>query len=86
VDVPVWVNPVFAGLTEFWARGADWPHVKAYLGVEEGDMVRGLRRALDLCRQFAFAPHMPERIAALCHEAAALMDRDEVHEALVWSD
>ncbi|MGI5844027.1 MAG: DEAD/DEAH box helicase [Candidatus Xenobium sp.] len=85
VDVPVLVNPVFAGLTEFWARGADWPHVKAYLGVDEGDMVRSLRRTLDLCRQFAFAPHMPERIATLCHEAAALMDRDEVHESLFWS-
>ena len=86
VDVPVWVNPVFAGLTEYWARGADWDHVKAYLGVDEGDLVRALRRTLDLCRQFAFAPGMPDRIARLCREAEGLLDRGEVHDAMVWTD
>lgn len=86
VEVPVWVNPVFAGLTEFWARGADWDHVRAYMGMEEGDLVRALRRTLDLCRQFAHAPFMPEKVARVCREAELLLDRGEVHDALVWTD
>jgi len=86
VDLPVWVNPVFSGLAEFWARGADWEHVKAYLGADEGDLVRALRRTLDLCRQFSFAPQMPEKIASLCREAEGLLDRDDVHEAMVWAE
>jgi hypothetical protein len=48
--------------------------------------VRALRRTLDLCRQFSFAPHMPDKIASLCREAEGLLDRDEVHEAMVWAE
>lgn len=84
VDTPVWINSVFSGLTEYWCRGASWEDVRAYLGWEEGDLIVAMRRTLDLLRQFQHAPHMPAKLCELCAEAEHMLDRDEVHEAIIW--
>ena len=87
VKVPLLLNSTFAGVTEFWCRGASWAAVRQYLGEEgEGDLIKVMRRSLDLLRQFAHAPHAPSKLVELCKEAETLLDRGEVHEAVMWSD
>jgi superfamily II RNA helicase len=80
VDVPVGFSPVLSGLTQLWAQGASWDDVRQATDYDEGDVVRSLRRTVDLCRQFARAPHSPKELTNLCLEAEALLARDEVKE------
>jgi superfamily II RNA helicase len=82
IDIPVAFTPVLAGLTQLWADGATWDDIRQSTEFDEGDVVRSLRRTVDLCRQFARAPHAPERLSRLCLESEALLARDEVLETI----
>ena len=87
VHVPVLINSTFSGITEFWCRGTSWRDVREFLGDEnEGDLIKVMRRTLDILRQFGHAPHVSERLSELCRQAEELLDRDEVHEAVMWSE
>lgn len=87
VHVPVLINSTFSGITEFWCRGTSWRDVREFLGDEnEGDLIKVMRRTLDILRQFEHAPHVSERLSELCRQAEELLDRDEVHEAVMWSE
>ena len=94
VDVPVLVNSAYSGLVELWSRGVSWDKLRwderrqcSYLSWdEEGDMMRLLRRTLDVLQQFVHAPGMPPGVVTRCQEAIELVDRDEVREAAMWSE
>ena len=86
VETPVIINSTYAGLVELWCRGAYWEEMRDYLGWEEGDMMRLLRRTLDVLQQLAHAPGMPSTIVEKCQKAIELVDRDEVREAAMWSE
>jgi superfamily II RNA helicase len=80
IDVPVGFSPTLAGLTQLWAEGATWDDIRQATDYDEGDVVRSLRRTVDLCRQFARAPHAPPGLSDLCMRAEKLIARDEVQE------
>lgn len=81
VDVPVIVNPVYAGLAQMWAQeNVDWDMMRVHVGFEEGDVIRCLRRTVDLARQIAHAPEVPQVTARVCGEVEALLSRDEVRD------
>jgi superfamily II RNA helicase len=80
IDIAIEFSPTFAGLTEMWANGATWNDIRNATTFDEGDVVRALRRTLDLCRQFMRAPGMPEAVVELCTRTEALLARDEVKE------
>ncbi|MBI3927750.1 MAG: DEAD/DEAH box helicase [Armatimonadetes bacterium] len=84
VDVPVPFNPFFCGLTEAWALGADWEQLHRMTRLEGGDVVRILRRTLDVCRQLTWAPGVSRGLASVCSEADRLLARDEVRESLYF--
>jgi superfamily II RNA helicase len=80
IDITIEFSPTFAGLTEMWANGASWDDIRMATSFDEGDVVRALRRTLDLCRQFIRAPGMPKDLANLCSRTELLLARDEVKE------
>ena len=80
IDIPIEFSPTFAGLTEMWANGATWNDIRNATTFDEGDVVRALRRTLDLCRQFMRAPGMPKPVVELCTRTEALLARDEIKE------
>jgi superfamily II RNA helicase len=82
VDVPVRVVDLLAGLTQLWAGGATWEQMLTATDMDEGDIVHFLRRTLDLLRQIAAAPHVPEHLRELARAAFALIDREPVNEVL----
>lgn len=83
VDVPVMVNPIFSGLAEAWAEGAAWEEVRDRAGMDEGDVVRALRRTLDMARQWARAPGLPPALSEKCREVEELIGRDQVKASLL---
>jgi superfamily II RNA helicase len=80
VDVPVRVVDPLAGLSQLWASGATWEQMLAATDMDEGDIVQFLRRTLDLLRQIATAPHVPEHRRDQARAAFALIDREPVNE------
>jgi superfamily II RNA helicase len=80
IDISIEFSPTFAGLTEMWANGATWNDIRNATTFDEGDVVRALRRTLDLCRQFMRAPGMPKPVVELCTRTEALLARDEIKE------
>lgn len=80
IEIPIEYSPVLAGLTQMWAEGATWEVMRQLSYCDEGDVVRSLRRTVDLCRQFARAPGVPDRIAQLCTQVEMAVYRDEVRE------
>lgn len=80
VDIPVGLSPTFSGLTEMWAHGAGWDDMRMATTYDEGDVVRALRRTVDLCRQFIRAPNVPEKVQNLLMDVERLIARDEVKE------
>ncbi|MFN7820724.1 MAG: DEAD/DEAH box helicase, partial [Cyanobacteriota bacterium] len=55
VVVPVWWEPELTGLVAHWARGASWNEVIGSTSLDEGDVVRVLRRTVDLLDQLPSA-------------------------------
>jgi superfamily II RNA helicase len=82
VDLPTRVYPEAAGLTQLWAEDADWDYLMTLTNLDEGDVVRLLRRTLDLLEQIAHAPLLEECVRSLARDAALALNREPVREIL----
>jgi superfamily II RNA helicase len=81
IEIPIEFAPTFSGLSQMWAEGANWEDIRHSTQFDEGDVVRALRRTVDLCRQYMRAPNVPEDVVNLCMKTEPLLARDEVKEA-----
>jgi superfamily II RNA helicase len=81
--MPVAVHAGFMPAVFRWASGDDdWSRiVEESFGGHEGDLIRALRRLIDLLRQLGDAPEVPAAIAALLLQAARVIDRGIVLES-----
>lgn len=80
VDVPVVVFPLYAGLAQEWARGTSWDALRSMAPFDEGDLVRCLRRTIDLARQIARAPGVSQATSMICNQVEELLARDEIRD------
>jgi superfamily II RNA helicase len=66
-----------------WAAGDDdWPRIVAQsFGGHEGDLIRAMRRLIDLLRQLAEGPEVPGAVAGTARAAARALDRGIVLES-----
>jgi superfamily II RNA helicase len=66
-----------------WASGEeDWASiVEESFGGHEGDLIRAMRRLIDLLRQLGEAPEVPEPLATLLTRASRVVDRGIVLES-----
>jgi superfamily II RNA helicase len=66
-----------------WASGDDdWAGVVARsFGGHEGDLIRAMRRLIDLLRQLAEGPEVPSGVADAAGAAARVLDRGIVLES-----
>lgn len=83
VTIPVRLNPVFAPLVEAWCLGGGWDDIRRLTLLDEGDVVRALRRCLDITRQFIYAPGVPRTVVGVCKRLEPLLARDEVQESAI---
>lgn len=82
VDKSVDVNPNISGLVEKWAEGIDWETLNKNTLMDEGDILRGIRRTLDISKQIAKAPNIDKSLQALATQAIGLLERDIVIEVV----
>lgn len=82
VFMPVWMEYTLSGLVEQWALGQSWEDTVSGTNLDEGDLVRILRRTLDLLSQLPHVPHLPSTVKDNARRAQMLLDRFPVSEVL----
>ena len=80
VNLPVWLEREFLGLVENWALGVEWSELCGNASLDEGDIVRILRRTLDFLSQIPHVPHCNDSIKQNAYRAMQLIDRFPVKE------
>ena len=80
VVMPVWWEPELTGLVHAWAQGAAWSEVIANTSLDEGDVVRVLRRTVDLLAQVPYAEAISERLRTQSRRALRAINRFPVCE------
>ena len=80
VVVPVWWEPELTGLVHAWASGAAWSEVIGATSLDEGDVVRVLRRTVDLLAQLPYAEAVSEELRRKARRALRAINRFPVCE------
>ena len=83
LGMPVSVHPGFMPSVYRWASGDDdWLGiVEKDFGGHEGDLIRAMRRLLDVLRQLADSPEVPQPTRQMVAQAARIIDRGVVLES-----
>ncbi|HEY9760925.1 MAG TPA: DEAD/DEAH box helicase [Trichocoleus sp.] len=82
VVVPVWMEYDLVGLVEQWAEQADWATLGQNTNLDEGDVVRMLRRTLDFLSQIPHVPYISDKIRGNARLAMESMNRFPVNEEI----
>ncbi|CCH68315.1 Superfamily II RNA helicase [Richelia intracellularis HH01] len=69
-------------LLEKWALGIDWTEICENTSLDEGDVVRILRRTLDLLSQIPHVPYLSESLRRNAYRAIQLIDRFPINEVV----
>ena len=80
VVVPAWWEPELMGLVEAWARGTDWSDLIANTSLDEGDVVRIMRRTVDLLSQVPYCEAISEQLRTTARQALKAINRFPVAE------
>ncbi|MBA3921669.1 MAG: RNA helicase [Nostocaceae cyanobacterium] len=80
VALPIWLEFELIALVEQWALGVEWPELCSRTSLDEGDVVRLLRRTLDLLSQIPHVPHLSNTLQRNAQRAMQLIDRFPVNE------
>jgi len=80
VVMPVWMEYDLIGLVEQWASQLEWSDLCANTSLDEGDIVRVLRRTLDFLAQIPHVPYLSDDLRAAARDAITAMDRYPINE------
>ena len=80
VSVPIWWEPELTGLVHAWAKGTSWSDLIANTSLDEGDVVRILRRTVDLLAQVPYCEAISEQLRTNARAALKAINRFPVCE------
>jgi len=80
VTFPLWWEPELTGLVHAWASGAAWSEVIANTSLDEGDVVRVLRRTVDLLAQIPYCEAVSQQLRDNARRALKTINRFPVCE------
>jgi superfamily II RNA helicase len=81
INLPINSTPLVAGLTEAWAQDMPWDKMIETSKLDEGDVVRMLRRTCDVLRQIARIPEVPSELTQVARQAHKAIYKDPIQEA-----
>ncbi len=82
VTLPMWLEFELIALVEQWALGKEWIQLCENTSLDEGDVVRILRRTLDLLSQIPHVPYLSQSLQSNANRAMQLIDRFPVNEVV----
>ena len=80
VAMPVWLEADFVGIVEQWVLGTEWSTLCDNTSQDEGDIVRMLRRTMDVLSQIPHVPHIDPALQTAAQQALAAMKRFPVED------
>lgn len=80
VFIDLLLNTEFSGVIENWALGEDWESIVRQTGMDEGDIVRTIKRTVDILRQVTHASYVNPDLAERCNQALEAINREPVLE------
>lgn len=81
VALPVALEWNLIALVEAWGLETEWNELCENTSLDEGDVVRILRRTLDILSQIPHIPFLPNSVTSTARQAAYLLNRFPVNEA-----
>lgn len=84
IERQVAINPNMSNMVKLWTQEQSWEDLMKKSLLDDGDVLRALRRTLDLSKQIAHAPHLSKELQATATQAAKLIERDIVVEAMPY--
>jgi superfamily II RNA helicase len=82
VALPVWLETDLIGIVEQWALGVEWTELCENTSLDEGDIVRMLRRTVDILSQIPYIPNVTKNLHNNTLRAIQLIDRFPVNESV----
>jgi superfamily II RNA helicase len=82
VVVPVWYEAELMGLVQAWAKGVSWNDLIANTSLDEGDVVRIMRRTVDLLAQIPYCEAVSEQLRSNARLALKAINRFPVCEPI----
>ncbi len=82
VVMPVWYELELMGLVHAWAKGVSWNDLIANTSLDEGDVVRIMRRTVDLLAQIPYAEAITEQLRGNARAALKAINRFPVCEPI----
>jgi superfamily II RNA helicase len=82
VALPIWLEFELIAIIEQWALGTPWAELCHHTTLDEGDVVRILRRTLDLLSQIPHVPHLSPDLQRNAYRAMQLIDKFPVNEVV----
>ncbi|MGB7086537.1 MAG: DEAD/DEAH box helicase [Phormidesmis sp.] len=80
VQIPVALDWDLIAIVEQWALETEWSDLTDNTSLDEGDIVRILRRTLDFLSQIPHVPYLPSEVVATARQATFLLNRFPVNE------
>lgn len=80
VVVPIWWEPELTGLVHAWASGTSWADLMSNTSLDEGDVVRVLRRTVDLLAQIPYGVAVSQQLRDNSRAALKAINRFPVCE------
>jgi superfamily II RNA helicase len=80
VTLPVWLETELIGMIEQWASGVTWAELCAGTSLDEGDIVRILRRTVDILSQIPNVPYLSDELRQNARRAVQVIDRFPINE------
>jgi superfamily II RNA helicase len=82
VVMPVWFEAELMGLVYAWAKGVSWSDLIANTSLDEGDVVRIMRRTVDLLAQIPYCEAISEQLRSHARAALKAINRFPVCEPI----
>ena len=82
VVMPVWFEGELMGLVHAWAKGVSWSDLIANTSLDEGDVVRIMRRTVDLLAQIPYCEAISEQLRTNARAALKAINRFPVREPI----
>jgi superfamily II RNA helicase len=82
IAAPIWLEYDLVGMVEQWALQVDWVTLCENTSLDEGDIVRILRRTLDVLSQIPHVPYISDGLRTAARDAKDIMNRFPVNEEI----
>ncbi|HRD41537.1 MAG TPA: DEAD/DEAH box helicase, partial [Prochlorococcaceae cyanobacterium AMR_MDS_5431] len=86
VSIPIWWDPELMGLAQAWSNGTTWNNLIQNTSIDEGDIVKIMRRTIDFLSQIPNCPAVSEKLRLNASMALNTINRFPVSESELWSD